>query len=80
MCKFFAYVFIVYVQFLNICNKNMLIYFTEELMFIFHHYIFSVIRARYGISTVEKLDHSKCVLEVHIFSTKVFELMRLYYT
>jgi hypothetical protein len=35
--------------------------------------------ARYGISTVEKLDHSKYVLEVHIFSTKVFELMRLYY-
>jgi len=48
-------------------------------MFIFHHYMFSVICARCGISTMEKLDHSKCVLRVHIFSTEVFELMRLYY-
>ena len=79
MCKFFTHVFVVCVQFLNICKKNVLIYFTQELMFIYHHYIFSVICARYGIFTVEKLDNSNCVLKVHIFSTKVFELMKLYY-
>ena len=55
MCKFLAYVFVVCVQFLNICNKNVFTYFTKELMFMFHYYLFSVVSARYRISTVEKM-------------------------